>query len=561
MTRIDLLARARPRRLALPTAVTAVLACLALHAGPAGASTNQVALIQDGVSLNENPVADLAQMKALGATTVRVVLYWYQVAPNTNSKHAPGGFKASDPAAYPASNWAQYDAIVQAAHTDGMTVDLDISGAPPKWAQGKGVPSKFLKQHYGWEVNAADYGQFVRAVATRYDGRFTPKGASAALPKVSLYSLWNEPNFGQNLGPQNIDATSKSPGYSVAPRYYRNLLRSGWTALKADARGARILVGEFAGQGRQLNTTRKFPDGLPGQVAITSPVPFIQTLYCLNSSYKPLTGKAAAYAGCPKNAGQRRSFAKENPALFDATAISMHPYASLYPPAVVSSKIPKDFIIFPVIGRLTTELGKVTSTYHHTRNYGIWSTEYGYITSPPQTNKAGAAYPSPAQAAIYLNESEYLSYKNPRIDSYAQYLLRDPQIIKGSGLFASGLQYANGKPKPAYAAYRMPLWLPEQSVSKGANTVVWGGARPAVFGRRSENTPQKVTIEQRQHGSWKAIDTVTVARLTGYFDTHVRFTTSGSLRLAYTYPSNELALPVGLGGTTIDSRTVPVTVH
>jgi hypothetical protein len=181
MTRIDLLARAHTRRLSLLTALTAVLACLALHTATASASTSQVALIQDGVALNENPVADMAQMKALGATTVRVMVYWYQVAPDPNSKKAPAGFNASSPGSYPAANWAQYDAIVQAAHTDGLTLDLDITGAPPEWAQGKGVPAKFLKEHYGWEPNAGDYGSFVRAVATT--GASRPRAPRPRCPR------------------------------------------------------------------------------------------------------------------------------------------------------------------------------------------------------------------------------------------------------------------------------------------------------------------------------------------------------------------------------------------
>ena len=68
------------------------------------------------------------------------------------------------------------------------------------------------------------------------------------------------------------------------------------------------------------------------------------------------------------------------------------------------------------------------------------------MTSPPQPNKVGKKFPSPAQAAIYLNESEYLSYRNPRIASYAQYLLDDPQDLRSKkvGLFSSGLLFSNG---------------------------------------------------------------------------------------------------------------------
>ncbi|HTW13018.1 MAG TPA: hypothetical protein VME01_09755, partial [Solirubrobacteraceae bacterium] len=451
--------------------------------------------------------------------------------------------------------------IVRAAQAEGIRVDLDITGAPPRWAEAKNVPSKFLKEHYGWNPNASDFGQFVRAVATRYSGHFTPAGATAPLPKVSFYSLWNEPNMGQDLGPQNVDATKKSAGYAVAPLYYRNLLRSGWTALKQDAKGAKILIGELAGQGKYFHTSRKLRFGLPGEVAIAPPVPWIQDLYCVNAQYKPLTGRAGKMVGCPTNAAGRRSFVKKNPALFDATAFSLHPYASLYTPTAKAKTVPSRDIIFPVIGRATRELQHATSAWHHTRKYNVWSTEYGYITSPPQTNKGGKAYPSPAQAAIYLNESEYLSYRNPRIDSYAQYLINDPAKLKGIGLFASGLFTSSGKAKPALDAYRMPVWLPKQKVKKGQNTYIWGGARPAAAGYAATRTAQQVELQQLQGGTWQTLRTLNVNRNTGYFTTHYRFTRSGAVRLAYTYPASELALPIGVAGTTVYSRSVPVNVH
>jgi hypothetical protein len=556
MTRIHLHGRARAWLL---SPIAAVAAACALHAAPAAASTSQVSLIQDGVALNENPSADLAEMKELGGNTVRVLLFWWQVAPNSSSRTAPRGFKASSPAAYPARNWAQWDAIVQAAKTEGIRVDLDITGAPPDWADGKGVPSHFTRSRFGWIPKAADYGQFVRAVATRYSGHYTPPGASAPLPKVSLYSLWNEPNFGQNLGPQNVGANKKSAGLPVAPMYYRNLLRSGWTALKQDAKGAKILIGELAGTGKgPLHTTRTLPYGLPGQVSIANPVQFIQELYCVSS----LTPAVAKSVGCPTGKA-RGSFVRDNPALFDASAFSMHPYASHWTPTAKASSIPRDDIVLPVIGRLSTVLSQVTNAWHHHRTYSIWSTEFGYVTSPPQTSKAGKPYPSPAQAAIYLNEAEFLSYRNPRIASYAQYLLEDPQDLRSKkvGLFSSGLLFANGKPKPTFNAYRMPVWMPKQTVKRGQSALIWGGARPAPGGYAATHVAQVVQIQQLSGGAWNTLATVKVNNATGYFETHLRFTNSGGLRLAYTYPSTELALPTDIAGTTVYSRTVPVVAH
>ena len=559
MNLFQLRARIRPRRLTLAGATVAVVASLALHAAPASASTRQIAIIQDGVALNGNPQADIAQFRALGATTLRVLLQWYTVAPDASSTRTPH-FSATNPGAYPAANWAQWDTIIRDATAGGMKVDLDIVGGPPRWAQGSGVPSKFVKNHFGWKVNAGDFGQFVQAVGTRYDGKFKPRGSSAKLPKVSIWSLWNEPNTAQNLGPQNIDATSHSNGYDVASGYYRNLLRTGWSALQKTERGSTMLVGEFAGQGRSLDKTKKFPQGLPGDTSISSPVPYIESLYCLNDKNRALTGTAAKLADCPTTASARGSFVKDNPALFDASAISTHPYASAFVPNEPSSKIPASDIVLPVIGRLTSELTAVTRAWHHTRNYAVWSTEYGYITNPPEKSVPGAVYPSPAEAAIFLNEAEYLSWRNPRVASYAQYLLADPPVIKGVGLFASGLIYANGRAKPGYDAYRLPLWLPSMTVKKGAETQIWGGARPGTFDAKLGSSARRVIIQELTGGSEKTLASVTGSASDGYFDTHVKLFSSGTVRLAYTYPSTELGLPLGLAGTTVYSRTVKVSV-
>jgi hypothetical protein len=550
-------ARTRPRSLALAGATAAVVASLALHAAPASASTTQIAIIQDGVALNANPSADIAQFRALGATTLRVLMQWYTVAPDSSSTRAPH-FSATNPNSYPVANWAQWDAIIKDATAGGMKVDLDIIGGPPRWAQGSGVPSNFVKNHFGWKVNAGDFGQFVQAVGTRYDGKFKPSGSGTVLPKVSIWSLWNEPNTAQNLGPQNIDATAHSNGYDVASGYYRSLLRSGWSALQKTEKGSTMLVGEFAGTGRSLDKTGKFPQGLPGDTSISSPVPYIESLYCLNDKNKALTGTAAKLADCPTTTSARSAFVKDNPALFDASAVAMHPYASTYAPNEPSSKIPSSDIVLPVIGRLSSELTAVTKAWHHTKDYSVWSTEFGYITSPPEKDTSGAHYPSPTQAAIYLNEAEYLSWRNPRVASYAQYQLADPPTVKGVGLFASGLIAANGTPEPGYDAYRLPLWLPSMTVRKGAEAQIWGGARPGAFDGKLGSSARRVTIQELTGGSEKTLATVTGSASNGYFDTHVKLFSSGTVRLAYTYPSTELGLPLGLAGTTVYSRTVKV---
>ncbi len=562
MTRTLPFARLRARRLQLCAALLTAVAAIAAHSATASASTSQIAIIQDGNALKADPAGAMAQFRELGATTIRLLVFWKDVAPSPNSKKTPKNFKASNPSSYP--GWAPYDAIITEARTQGLKVDLDLTGPPPNWAQGSGVSQYAINKRFGWRPNPGYYGSFVRAAAARYDGSFKPKGEKTALPKVTLWSLWNEPNFGQDLGPQAVGATSKFTGYDVAAGYYRNLVRTGYAALKADGRlrGSTILIGELAGQGRSFVKTRKFQQGLPGNYAISWPLPWVQTLYCVDSKYNRLTGTAAKMAGCPTTASAARSFRKDNPGLFDASAVSSHPYASTFAPDTTKG-INSLAVILPVINRLETAMQKSTAHYGVRRSWPIYSTEYGFVTSPPQ--KGGQGFFSPSTAAEYLNEAEYLSYKNRNVASYAQYLLKDPpnQLSQHVGLFSSGLLTDKGKQKPAFNAYRLPLWVPHPSVRRNTSTEVWGAARPAWAAYAAIKSGQKIRIQLQANGrgSWKTLSTVTASKTNGYFDTHVELPSSGKLRLQYTYPKLEPFLPIGIEGSTIVSRTVSVTAH
>ena len=93
----------------------------------------------------------------------------------------------------------------------------------------------------GVEALGARFGAFVQAVGTRYSGRYKPPGASAPLPRVNFWSIWNEPNYGTELAPQAIDHTK----IEVSPRLYRGLLDAAWNALQSTGHGQdTILIGE-----------------------------------------------------------------------------------------------------------------------------------------------------------------------------------------------------------------------------------------------------------------------------------------------------------------------------
>jgi len=527
----------------------------ALAPGRASASSDQVSIIEDSSSrILTDPAGTLATFRALGANTVRVIVVWAQIAPDWESRRRPRDFDAADPAAYPAANWAPYDAIVKLADAYGIAVDFTLSGGAPRWAEGPGIPPAAVgNQYWTWRPSALQFGQFAHAVAERYDGTYVPMGASAPLPRVNFWAIWNEPNFGEDLGPQAIDGSA----VAVAPAMYRSLVGQAWNALQATGHGGdTIVIGEFAPWGLSATGTPQRPQGLPGQFGQTKPLRFLRALYCVDGSYRPLRGASAAAVACPTTAAGSRAFARSNPALFSATGLADHPYTHGGPPTVESSRDP-DIAPFARLGNLEHALDRTQRAYGSHQHLQIYSTEFGYITNPPDRG-----FPSPAIAAYYLNWAEYLSWKQPLISSTMQYLLYDPPDPKPArgSRFASGLLFADGQPKPTYDAYRLPLYLPVTSTRQGHALEVWGCVRPARYALLDTGEAQMAQIQfaPRPGGGYRTLQSVLVGDFDScYFDVRVSFPESGTVRLAYLYPAGSL----GLGGRTVYSRPVAVTLR
>jgi hypothetical protein len=528
-------------------------ACLALPSA-ASASRTQLQMFQDGGQLQADPAVALAKFRALGANSIRVVVFWYQIAPSPTSKKKPK-FNATDPNAYPSANWTLWDTIVRDAAADGIKVDFTVAGGPPIWADGPGVPKVYLQNtHWAWKPNAADYGQFMQAMGKRYSGTFTPKGQSTRLPRVSMWSLWNEPNFGEDLGPQAINDSK----LLTAPMYYRGLANQGYNALKKTGHSRdTILMGELAVEGFEQSPNPKKTGGLPGDSGQTRPQLFLRALYCVDNKFRELRGSAAKAVGCPTTAAASRKFRSQNPALFNVTGLSIHPYAQNQSPVSKAGDKP-DFIHFPDIPAAEAEIDHLNRIYGSGKHYPIYNDEYGYITDPP-VPKGKHNYVSPATAGYFINWAEYLSWKNPRIASYMQFLLVDPPATTGlyAG-FASGLYFPDGKPKADLPAYQVPVYMPKTNVKAGQSAEVWGEARASKFMQTDTHQAQPVQIQFQLggHGAWTTLQTITTA---GYFDVHVKVPGSGNLRLSYTYPQTDPFLPLGFAGSAVASRTIKVT--
>ncbi|MGI8427761.1 MAG: hypothetical protein ACR2OB_00280 [Solirubrobacteraceae bacterium] len=533
---------------------TAVALCVSLAAllttvapAPAIASGAQLAIFADG-SVYSDPQSAFANLRLLGVDMARINVYWSKIAPRPRSHRRPAGFHAADPGAYPRSNWSVYDEIVKYAQQSGLKVDFTLAGGlgAPFWADAPGAPRD--KPHPEWKPSAREFGSFVRAVGTRYSGHYTPPGSASPLPRVSFWSVWNEPNFGEDLAPQAIRGST----VSVAPGVYRDLVDAAWSSLHATGHpNDTILIGELAPRGLSGPAGRRHPEGLPGNFAQTKPLQFIRTLYCVDSSYREYRRAAAAARGCPTTVSGSRAFRAAHPGLFQASGFSIHPYPENLPPTRERSSDP-DYATFPELGRMERELDRLQRQYGSGTHFPIYNTEYGYITNPPNRGVRIA----PATAAYYINWAEYLSWRSARIKSTMQYLLRDPRG-GGLGIYSSGLERANGAHKPAYDAYRLPLYLPVTATRRGRNLEVWGNARPAHYAwLDSHHARQTVAIQfqRRSVGAFTTLRTLSIPEPSeGYFDLRVQFPTSGTARLAFTYP------PSSTGGT-VHSRSVKITL-
>ena len=504
---------------------------LAFPVASASAASGQEASFQDNALLS-NPATlpqTLQTLRSLGVDRLVVSVNWYKVAPNTNLRRTPRGFNARDPASYPAANWAQYDRIAAMAPEYGLHVNFNIAGGAPLWAVGR-YPSKDLSRV--WYPSPARFGAFVRAVGERYSGHYRPRGSSGPLPRVNYWSIWNEPNVGgSSLAPQAVN------GIEFGPATYRSLLDAAWKSLSATGHGTRtdtILVGQMASTGHVS----------PGYKLGMEPLRFLRALFCVDSDYRELRGKAASLRKCPTTASASRKFRSQHPALFQATGWGHHPYHLTQAPDRRSpGGDDADWVTFADLPKLERALDRVQRDYGSRRRLPLYLTEYGFNTNPPQPYNAI----SPSKQATYLNQAEYMAWRDPRVQTLSQYLLQDAAKAPGYlfSAFSTGLIYHDGTKKPSYGAYRMPIWLRSTHARRGQSLEVWGCVRPSKLAPSSTRAEVQIQLNK------STVRTVAVTNSRGYFDVRIAFPKSGTVRLAWTPSDNS---------GTIYSRNVAINV-
>lgn len=144
------------------------------------------------------------------------------------------------------SAWEKYDHIVGLAERYNVQVMARLSN-PPAWsrAQGNEIGT------YAPPDNLSDYGDFVEAVARRYQNR------------IHVYQIWNEPNIYPEWGLKPINAAE-----------YVALLREAYTRIKAVDPDAIVVMGALAAT---IELDRNRTEGVsPGGL---SDVLFLQQVY------------------------------------------------------------------------------------------------------------------------------------------------------------------------------------------------------------------------------------------------------------------------------------------
>jgi hypothetical protein len=442
-------------------------------AAPAAASRTQESIFEDEHQLLElgpaTQAGALDDIKSLGADSVRSLVLWSRLAPA--GKRRPRGFKAADPRSYPAAAWDPYDDMVRGASLRELGLILSPSTPAPRWA------SRCKRKSPTCKPGPKAYGAFVTALARRYSGAYADENqGGGVLPRVTRWSLGNEPNQPGWLTPQYERRGGRL--VPTAAVVYRSLARAGIAGLRAGGHGRdQILLGETAPIGRTSGSLARRP---------VPPADFLRALFCLR--------------GAPRVSCKR--FKK-----LAVTGFAHHPYqrGGSRPPAAPPQARGEITIASPA--RLRRVLDAAGRARRIPRRLPVYYTEFGFQTNPPD-RLFGVRVKLQAR---YLNQSDWMASKDPRVRAVAQYKLLDEATLSS---FQSGLRFVDGRPKPGYAAYKLPIWVS----GRGRSVRVYGQVRPAP-----NATPQAVQIQVRpKGGAFTTVKTVTVRSRYGQFLTRVR---------------------------------------
>lgn len=413
--------------------VVAALAALVLVLpATAAASPHQVSMMMDDDLLlyRGDAVRDqtMQRMKQIGVDVVRVTVLWSVVADKARSTpQRRRRFDPRNPRTYPPLNWDRYDRLVRSAQTLGLGVYFNLTPPAPSWARRRAPRGLRTAVKRAWKPKPAEFAKFVEAVGRRYSGRYRDENdGRQILPRVSIWSLLNEPNQAGWLAPQ----WERGRMYSAIAA--REMFLRGRAALdRTGHRHDQVFFGETA----PLGSSRK------GQRSPVRPKKWLRAFLCENRRGP----------GCS-------AFGRYGPVR--ATAYAHHPYTKDRSPTRRDSH--RDSVTMANIGDLGVLLDRLARRTRNVRaGLPLQLTEFGFETNPPDRF---SGIPLERQAEWNVL-GEFLAYANPRVQGITQFLLTDVPPVRGKPrnskaywfTYQSGLQFHGGAPKPALNAYYFPF--------------------------------------------------------------------------------------------------------
>jgi hypothetical protein len=451
-----------PRPLRTPAlSALLALAALALLASPANASPRQAMTFEAPSELLDDATRDATLDEIRSFGVDRVRQLVYW------SSFAPRPDSKRRP---------RFDAADPDAYPPGTWDRLDrlVDGAGARGIQLQltltgPVPrwATSTKRDHLTRPNPRQFGLFARAVGRRYGAR------------VAMWSIWNEPNQPQFLLPQYRKRKPVSPGI------YRGLYLAAVRGIRATAqnRTDTILVGETSPRGNRH---------------VVHPLVFLRRMLCLDRSYKR-TRKCAT---------------------LPTQGYAHHAYTTRTGPRFIP---PKGDVTIGVLSRLNVALDLAAKARALPKRLPIYLTEFGIQTTPDEVS--GVSF---AKQAAYRAISEHIAYVNPRVALFSQYLMRDDKPRRTGyrfGGFETGLRRSNGRKKPSYESFRLPLAVE----SYRSRDVLWGLVRPY----RAQTT---VTIQVKPRGrGWRTLRTVTTTA-TGVYGLSTAHRKGQRYRVRWTSP-------------------------
>jgi hypothetical protein len=384
----------------------------------------ETGIADDRLLLQHPAQAEVAvrQWRAMGVDVVRIHARWVAIAPDASATTPPPDFHPQDPYD-PHYEWRALDRAVALVRAAGMRVMLAVTGSGPLW--GSEVPREGNPR---LRPDPRRFAAFAHAVAARYAAQ------------VDRYLIWNEPNQPGWLQPQFSCRRGRCTPSS--PAIYRRLVRAAYAAIRAADHDAQILVGTLAPRGKA---------GTKRNVAMR-PLEFLRAFGCVDRRLRRVrTGSCRGFRPIP------------------ADGFSYHPHGVLRSP--VERNPVHDDVALADLPRLEATLDGLTRAGAFRRRLDLYLTEFGYQTSPPDPVQG---VPPQTQAA-WLAQSAYVAWRDPRVRNLTQYEWRDEPLDSPAGRYAkwqSGLEFADGAPKPALAQFPMPLWV------DAARHRLWGMVRP-----------------------------------------------------------------------------------